>query len=51
MWEQVKWVIVESAREVCSSLRVGGKNPKSLWWNDAVVRKEAAGKDVLRDKR
>ena len=23
MWEQVKWVIVERAREVCGSVRVG----------------------------
>ena len=32
-------------------LRVGGKNPKSVWWNDevksAIRRKEAAWKDVL----
>ena len=33
MCEQVKRVIVESAREVCSSVRVGGKNPKN-WRND-----------------
>ena len=26
MWEQVKRAIVESAREVCGSVRVGGKN-------------------------
>ena len=30
MWEQVKWAIVESAREVCSSVRVGGGNPKRV---------------------
>ena len=30
MWEQVKRVMVESAREVCDSMRVGGKNPKSM---------------------
>ena len=38
--------MVESAREVCSSVRIGGKNLKSVWWNDkikaAVKRKEAA---------
>ena len=28
MWEQVKQAMVESAREVCGSVRVGGKNPK-----------------------
>ena len=46
MWEQVKRATVESTREVCSSVRVGGKNPKSVWWNDevnaAIRRKEAA---------
>ena len=36
MWEQVKWAMVESEREVCGSVRVGGKNPKSVWWNNEV---------------
>ena len=31
MWEQVKWAMVESARKVCGSVRVVGKNPKSVW--------------------
>ena len=43
--------MVESAREVCGSVRVGGKNPKSVWWNDdikaAFRRKEAVWKEVL----
>ena len=43
--------MVESAREVCGSVKVGGKNPKSVWWNDeikaAVRRKEDAWKGVL----
>ena len=30
MCEQVKWAMVESAREVCASVREGGKNPKSM---------------------
>ena len=30
MCKQVKQAIFESAREV------GGKNPKSVWWNDEV---------------
>ena len=51
MWEQVKRAMVESAREVCGSVRVRGKNPKSVWWNDgikaAVRRKETAWKEVL----
>ena len=36
MWEQVKHAMVESAREVCGLVRVGAKNPKSVWWNDEV---------------
>ena len=44
MWEQVKWPMVESVREVCGSVKVGGKT-RSVWWNDevkaAVRRKEA----------
>ena len=43
--------MVESTREVCGSVRVEGKNPKSVWWNDeikaTVTRKEAAWKGVL----
>ena len=50
MWEQVKWAMMESAREIFSSVRVGGK-PNKLWWNDeikaAIRRKEAAWKGVL----
>ena len=48
MGEQVKRAMVESGREVCGSMRVGGKNPESVWWNDeikaAARRKEAAWK-------
>ena len=43
--------MVEIAREVCGLVRVEGKNPKSMWWNDeikdAVRIKEAACKGVL----
>ena len=43
--------MVESARKVCDSVRVGGKNSKSVWWNNetevAVRKKEAAWKEVL----
>ena len=46
-----KWVIVVSVREGCGSVRVEGKNLKSVWWNDdikaTVRRKEAAWKEVL----
>ena len=31
MWEQVKRAMFESAREVCESVRGGGKIPKSVW--------------------
>ena len=51
MWKQVKWAKVESTSEVCDSVRVGGKNPKSVWWNNevraVVKRKETAWKEVL----
>ena len=44
IWQQVKWAMVESAR-------VGGKEPKSVWWSNEVKvmikRKEAAWKEVL----
>ena len=45
MWEQVKQAMVESARKMCGSARVGGKNPKSVWLNNkikAVVRRKEA---------
>ena len=48
MWEQVKQALVESAREVCGSVKVAGKNPRNKWWNDvlkiAVERMEPAWK-------
>ena len=34
MWEQVKQAMAESAREMCGSMREGGGNQKSVWWND-----------------
>ena len=40
-----------SAREVFGSMREGGKNPKNIWWNDAVKapieRKEDTWVEVL----
>ena len=30
MWEQVKWAMVENAREVYGSVRVGGKKPECV---------------------
>ena len=43
--------MVESASKACGSVRIAGKNPKSVWWNDqvkaAVQRKEDAWKEVL----
>ena len=39
--------MVDSSREVCTSFRVGEKNPKSVSWNDmvkaAVERKKVLG--------
>ena len=34
MWEQMERAMVESAREVCGSVRMEGKNPKRVWWNN-----------------
>ena len=43
--------MVESAREVCGSVQVGGGNPKHVWWNGQVKatikRKEDGWKEVL----
>ena len=56
MWEQLKWAVVESSREVCSSVRVGLKNPKSVICNDwlkaAVRRKEmlAASDEEVKER-
>ena len=51
MWWQMKQAIVESTRQVCGSVKAGGKYPKRVWWNDevkpTVKRKEAAWKEVL----
>ena len=51
MCEEVKWAMIESTREVCGSVRVVGKNPKNVWWNDEVKatvrRKEAAWKVLV----
>ena len=30
MWEQVKRAMIDSAKEVCDSVRVGGKNPNNV---------------------
>ena len=30
MWEQLKRAIVETTRDVCGSVRMRGKNPKSV---------------------
>ena len=43
--------MLESPTNVCHSERVGGKNSKSVWWNDeikaAVRGKETVWKEVL----
>ena len=41
--------MVKNAREVCGSIRIGGNNPNSMWWNaklKAEVRDEEEKKDV-----
>ena len=47
----MKRPMVEIAREVCGSVRVGGKNPKSMWWNykdeTTVRRKDVVWKEML----
>ena len=46
-----KLAMVESAREVCGSVRIGGKNPRSVWLNGEIKaevrRKNSAWKRVL----
>ena len=37
--------MVESARDVCDSMRVGRKNPKSVWWNE--IKAATRRKEVL----
>ena len=35
--------MIASIRELCGSVRLGGKSPKSVWWNNevkTVVRRE-----------
>ena len=39
----MKRAMLESAREKCGSLRLGGGNPKGVGWND----QEDAWKEVL----
>ena len=47
----MKRAMVESAREMCGSVRVGWNNPKSMWWSNevkaAVIRKNAPGKEMF----
>ena len=51
MWEQVKQAMVESAREVCGSVKVERKNPERVWLNNEVKaegrRKKVVWKEVL----
>ena len=35
MCEQMKRVMIKSAREVCDSVRVGDRT-QNVWWNDEV---------------
>ena len=50
MWEPVNGGMVESAREVCCSVRLGvGKNAKSVWWNDEVKAMVRGNEDAWRE--
>ena len=44
--------MIDNAREVCGSVKVGKKNPKNVWRNDVVKapvqRRKTAWKEVLR---
>ena len=44
----------DEEREVCGSVRVGGRNPKSMWLNDeikaTVRRKEAACDEEIKGR-
>ena len=49
MWKQMKLVMVNSAKEVCESRKIG-KNPKNVWQNNVKVtfeKKEVVLKVVL----
>ena len=43
MWEEVKQAMVDSAREVCCSVRGRRKNPKHVFGNDEVKEKVVGG--------
>ena len=47
MWEQMKGEVVESAGELCGSVILGGKNLKSMLWNDAVVKSGCISSRIL----
>ena len=49
MWKQVKRAKVNSAREVCGSMR-GGKNPKYVWWHGVVKAAVEIKEDTLKEK-
>ena len=34
LWEQMKEGMIDIAREMCGSVKVGRKNLKNKWWND-----------------
>ena len=54
IWEKVKLAMVESARKVWGSVKVGGGNPKNVCWDNEIKatlkRKGAAWKEVLEAK-
>src|SRR5678815_1668645 len=46
IWEQMKEVIVSSAKEVCGCAKVGSKNVKSEWWNEEVMQAVKSKKEA-----
>ena len=41
----MKQAMVKSIREVCGSVRVRGKNSKSVWWNDEIKARDEDPKE------
>ena len=46
MWEQVKRAVVDSAKEICGSVRVREKNPKSVWEAKTKLYMSVSGRAV-----
>ena len=40
----MKWGIIESPGEECGSVRIGGGNPKIVWWKDELRERRMLGR-------